>query len=218
MRRNPRDSETLPFHVVTSFALVAGAQNISVVPGALSPRAGVIADTWAHYRIRSLKFRLHPTAASANSTIAGFCGGVQDTAPGTIPQIGELIPSCLLAGDTTVPTEWVKVPKADLAGPLPWYKSVLGGADATEEQPGTICFAGTGTETVLVEARGVYEFKTSVNTGNTPQELALQAQFREARAARIREVERTKLLAVLSPKPSQSSPAVATPSGRIVVL
>lgn len=208
MRRTNRDSETLPFHVVSANALVAGALTISVVPGALSPRAGVVADTWSHYRLKSLKFRLHPTAASGNSCSAGFVGGVQDTAPATFAQIGELLPSVILAGDTTVPTEWCKVSKQDLAGPLPWYKSVLGAADATEEQPGILCFAGTTTEVFLLEARGVYEFKTAVNSANTPQELALQAQFREARAARIREVERTKLLMVLSPKPSQSMPPV----------
>lgn len=217
MRRNQADSEVLPFHVVSAFPLVAGVQNIATIPGGLSARAGAVADTWAHYRIKKLKFRLHPTEAAGLAQAAGFCGGVQDTQPATILQIGELIPSTVLAGDTTHPTEWVNVPRQDLAGPLPWYKTVAGAADPTEEQPGIICIAGTGTDAVLFEARGVYEFKTSVNTANTPAEMALRAELRAARLARMREVERAKLLTVLSPGPSKSTQTLVLPSGRVVV-
>ena len=128
----------------------------------------------------------------------GVVGGVQDTPPATVGAVMELIPSAFMQALTTVPTEWVNVGKDDLAGPLPWYKSIPGTADATEEAPGLLVGAGTGSQFLTGELRGVFEFKTSTAPANTPAALVLAARMREekVKAAQLR--ERARFLAVLA--------------------
>ena len=131
------DSATFPFHTLYSTVLSAGVLPIAVTPVGLSPRASIEADCWAHFRLKRLAFRLFPasTAASNVGQGAGFIGGIQDTPPTTITQVMELLPSTYIGADQTCPTEWVHVPRSDLAGPIPWYKTVAGTADPTEESP-----------------------------------------------------------------------------------
>ena len=197
-RTSKVDSERIPFHAIQTGAMVSGNTQVLGIPASMAPRLGVAADVWAHYRIRKLKFRLHPSA-DANAQAAGWVGGVQDTTPTTVTMVSELIPATYLAGEATVPTEWVVVPKVDLAGPFPWYKTVSGTPDTTEEYPGMICIAGTGTGAYAIELRGEYEFKTAVNTGNTPAAVALRAKLRDERINRIKKLEQDRILAILSP-------------------
>lgn len=207
------DGDLFPFHYVLNAALVAGASNFVLSPNAsVSPRALIEADGWAHFRVRSLKFRLHPdpTAGNAVSSAAGFVGGVQDTPPATIGAISELIPSAFLSGGETIPTEWVHVPREDLAGPLPWYKAIPGAADPTEEAPGIICVAGTGTDTYALEMRGVFEFKTAVAIANTPEELRLVKELLALRLRKARDRQRDGLLQAMSPAASGADPARLT--------
>ncbi len=209
-KRN-HDGAVVPFHYVLVSALVAGTQNFTVGPnGNVSPRMSAEADTWAHYRIRKFKFRLHPdpSAAQSNAVAAGFCGGIQDTPPATIAAVTELVPSAYLAGGTSVPTEWVEVSQSELAGPLPWYKSIPGTADATEEYPGSISICGTGTDTYSLEMRGVFEFKTAVATANTPEELKLREALRQLAMDRVRARERGKFIAIAADSGLRVSPAV----------
>ncbi len=199
-RRN-HDGAIVPFHYLLQTSLVAGTSAFVVGPnGTVSPRLNSEADAWAHYRIRDFRFRLHPdpTAVDVNSVAAGFVGGIQDTAPATIAAISELLPSVFLSGGTTVPTEWVRVSAEELRGPLPWYKSVPGNADLTEENPGQICVAGTGTQPYAIEMRGVFEFKTAVATANSPEELMLKEKLRQLAADRVRARERGKFVAMAS--------------------
>jgi hypothetical protein len=98
----------------------------------------------------------------------------------------------------------VNIPRADLAGPLPWYKSLPGTADATEESPGALVFAGGVTAIIAVEIRGVIEFKTSLNTGNTPEEVLLRKKIKELRLQRelAREGEQfRRVLSVAATRP-----------------
>lgn len=178
-----KDSCKLPFHYVFRAALTSGAANIAANPAGLSARAGIEADVWGHFRIPSLSFRLHPSATITADQAAGFVGGVQDTAPGTLQQVVELLPSCIRSIQSLVPSEWVRVPKLDLAGPLPWYKTVVGNTDPTEEYPGFLVIAGTGSEVYMVEVKGVFEFKTSLSSGNSPVERLLRTRMREERQA-----------------------------------
>ncbi len=90
------------------------------------------------------------------------------------------------------------VSKEDLAGPLPWYKTIPGTAGATEEAPGVVCLSGSGTEPFTLEMRGVMEFKTSVATGNTPSAVKLAAMRRQERQDLADRRERDKLVKVLS--------------------
>lgn len=201
-----RDSVMFPFHSILAANLAAGVANFNATPAALSNRALIEADCWAHFRIPRLAFRLHPasTSASNSAQVAGFIGGVQDTPPTTITQVGELLPSCCMAADATVPSEWIRVPRTDLAGPLPWYKTIAGTADATEESPGNLIVAGNATDAYFLELRGVFEFKTSVSAGNTPLEVALRKQLREERTLAMIANERKSILKVLG---TPTSPA-----------
>lgn len=206
MRRTIKDSQSLPFHVLSISAQTAGAFSTPLSPTTVgSTRAAAAADEWAHFRVKRLRFRLHPSVAATVPQAFGYVGGIQDTPPATVATVCELLPSCFISLNTTangnkqtVPTEWVNVPKPDLAGPLPWYKSIPGGADATEEAPGLLVGAGTGTENLYIELRGVFEFKTSVAPANTPLVLELKAKVREERVALEKDRERTHLLGVLS--------------------
>lgn len=201
------DSAVVPFHSIVISAFTSGVANFGISPNAvLSPtRLVAAADEWAHFRIKSLAFRLHP-GTRTSAQIACAVGGVQDTPPATIAQAGEVIPSCFLAVNTTVPSEWCRVPPADLAGPLPWYKSVVGAADATEEAPGNFIILGTGSESFTLEAKGVFEFKTAVATGNTPMELGMRLALREERIKAHALKERQRLLAALAGTVSTATP------------
>ncbi len=192
----------VPFHNFVTGSFLSGATAVNVRPndvGISATRLAVVADSYAHFRVRSLRFRLHPQTTITAAQAMGYVGGVQDTVPTTMSQIGELIPSSLLGVRATIPSSWVNVPKGDLVGPLPWYKAIPGGADTTEEQPGYISIAGTGTETFLFEIAGVFEFKVPISTANTPAEAELLRQLRAAKRERIELTERDTLLRILSP-------------------
>jgi hypothetical protein len=205
-KQNRADGQLFPFHFIINNALVAGTAAILANPNGLSPRGLVEADTWTHYRIRSLKFRLHPV--SNTSTAYSACGwvpGVQDTTPSTRAQVAELMYCAVIGGIATVPTNWVNVSKSDLAGPLPWYKTIQGTADATEEAPGFLVVVGTAVETYVVEYFGVFEFKGSVATANTPMAVQLRDELRLFRQSKVDAREKQRMLTVLAL--SQSSGA-----------
>lgn len=192
-----KDSIRVPFHFVNSGVLVAGVFGLALLPASFS-RIAQEADAWAHFRVPKLSFRLLPTSPVTVAQAAGFIGGVQDTNPSTLQQVTELIPSCVKGVGQTTPTNWVHVSKQELAGCFPWYKSIAGTADATEESPGTVSIVGTGTETFIIEFKGVFEFKTGVNISNTPAALKMRALVRQERIDSMRRVEREALLKILS--------------------
>lgn len=195
------DSIRLSVHQILTSALVAGVTGISANPTGVTGRVLTEADAWAHFRWRSFHFRLHRVGTVTSVQVASWVGGVQDANPSTIAQAAELLPSTVLAGTATVPSPWVRVGAVDRSGPFPWYKAIPGTADPTEEAPGLISIAGTGTETFFIEIRAVIEFKTGVAAGNTPEELALRARIREIRLERERALARNALIRVLQPSP-----------------
>lgn len=192
-----RDSAVMTFHYTFSAALVAGAVAINGTPATLSPRATIEADAWAHFRLKKLRFRMLPTSPITAPQAAGWVGGIQDTPPTTFATIAELVPSTVKGVGQTVPSPWVNVPKSDLAGPFPWYKTVAGTADATEESPGAIYLVGTGTEAYILELKFTIEFKTAVSSLNTPLFLQLKEAVRKERVDRTRRAERDVLLKIL---------------------
>ncbi len=224
-----RDKCFVPFHIIISSGLTTGTASFLLQPSATwGSRVLAAADEWAHFRVKSLKFRAHRTSSITATQVVGFVGGVQDTPPATSTDIAQLLPSVILTTTTTVPTEWCSVSPSELAGPFPWYKSVAGAADATEESPGYMCVAGTGSEVYFIEARGVFEFKTSVATANTPAELALMLAKRSQREAEARSRARQQLLRVLDPvstplssngvRPAQSGETSSVPPSDALAL
>ncbi len=203
-KRAARDGCIVPFHTVNQASLVGGFYSITASPTGMSSRLPSEADTWAHFRLLSLEFRLHAKGinAATGAQAAGYVGGLQDTPPSTIATLCELLPSCYLAAPTqSVPTEWVKVSQADCRGTFPWYKSIPGAADATEEAPGALVVVGTGTDSFCIEFRGVVEFKTAVNPGNTPAAVALRSRVREERVQAALLEEKKRLLAIMAASP-----------------
>lgn len=200
-----KDSCIVPFHYCANGALVAGSFVFLLNPAAF-PRVLAEADAWAHFRVRQLRFRLHATSPITGAQVLGYVGGVQDTSPTTLVQVGELIPSVLKGVGQTIPSDWISVPKNDLAGPFPWYKTVVGTADPTEESPGLVTLAGTGTDSYTAEFRGVFEFKTSVATTNTPMSVALRRRIHEERTLNAILSQKTLLMRILATGPT---PAVS---------
>jgi len=198
----------MPFHYVQSGTFTAGLFGLLLSPAAF-PRVAIEADVWAHYRVRKFSFRLLPTSPVTVAQAASFIGGIQDTNPSTLAQVTEILSSCVKGVGQTTPSSWVHVQRDELAGPFPWYKSVAGTADPTEESPGTISIVGTGTETFIIEFRGIFEFKTSVATGNTPLAIRLRELVRRERLEAAQRNERAVLLKILSP--GSSDTATKTP-------
>lgn len=196
------DSTVVDFHTVFSGVFAASVFPIVANPAGLSRSGRLLteADSFAHFRIDALKFRLHPGPTSNTGVqAAGFVGGVQDVLPATVATVGELIPSVCHSLNNFTPTEWVNVPKKDLAGPLPWYKSIAGGVDATEESPGFLCIVtdGGATDPFLIEIRGRVTFKTAVAAANTPASLQARLTLRDERVKAERAAAQSTLRQVL---------------------
>jgi len=199
-KNKSKDSTVMPFHTYISVALVAGVTNITANPNGLGNGGRLLteADGWAHFRIRKLKFRLHPGSTRTGNQAVGFVGGIQDTPPATVSAVVDVIPSVILGTNATAPTEWIEVPQVDLSGPLPWYKGIAGTADSTEEAPGQILICGTATDGFTLEIRGSVEFKVSLSTANTPAAAAARAVVREERIRIEREKFRDSILGAMS--------------------
>lgn len=196
-----RDSTVLPFHVTQTITQAAGgAFSINANPTGIGGPVLIEADTWGFFRFKRLRFRMLRTSTAITTTNAGgYVGAVQDTPPATVQSVMNLLPSVLLSNITTVPTSWVNVLRQDLTGPFPWYKSIPGTADPTEESPGMLVFAGAAGDIFQLEIEGVIQFKTMMSAGNTPSELQARQLLRDARIERERSIARNALLRVLSP-------------------
>lgn len=191
------DSTIVPFHYINSSQFAGGILTFFLIPAAF-PRVLTEADAWCHFRVKKLSMRLLPTSPSTVPQALGYVGGVEDTPPANFSQVSELIPSTVKGVGQTTPSSWVHVPKSDLAGPFPWYKTIQGTADPTEESPGAIIAVGTGTEAVIIEFKGKFEFKTSVATANTPMQLQLRECVRRERMLNAQIVERDRILKILA--------------------
>lgn len=201
--RLARDSCIIPIHGVLTSVLSSGFNAFALQPSSnFGTRLLAAADEWAHFRVLSFDFRIHRNGTLTAAQVAGYVGGVQDTTPTTIATVGELLSSCCISIATTVPSEWCRPSRSELAGCFPWYKSVPGSADPTEEAPGFITIAGTGAEQIMLEYRGRFEFKTSVATTNTPDAFRLRVK---QRIERQHEVERRRMLALLTDASSARS-------------
>jgi hypothetical protein len=194
-----RDSCLMPFRFIQVGPLVAGVFAMTANPNGLSPRALVEADTWTHFRLKSLRFRLHPVSnTSTTYATAVWVPGIQDTPPVTRATSSELLTAAVLGGIASVQSDWASVSKSELSGPLPWYKTIQGTADATEEAPGQLIVIGTATETFVLEIMGVFEFKGSIATANTPAAVKLREELRAFRLQQVNSREKDRIVSVLA--------------------
>lgn len=183
-RRRPRsrrsnDVVRIPVTAISTATLAAGATNFGVQPAAFT-QSSAVADVYEFYRLVSLRYRLHPANTITASQAMVYMPGVVDNATSmSVTAITQSQHHAYLATRATVPTSWVKVPRAALKSFGDWYKALVGTPDTSEEIQGTIFLAGTGTESITYEVKAVYEFKNPINSAATPAMKAAAEQERE---------------------------------------
>lgn len=178
----------VPFHRATAIAVSGAAGTLTMSPG-ISLRTSNIADNYCLYRFAELKYRLHPASTrTAAFHSAAYYPGIIDTAPVTTQVNTENMHAAVLGLNQTVCTEWKHVDRQSLRGYFPWYKTVSGSLDPSEETQGNIYVVSVGTESVYIEYEGVIEFKSPSDPGVTPQ-LSEQSAVKR---------EKTRLLKILS--------------------
>ncbi len=159
----------------------------------MGDRATGLSDSYANFRLKSFRFRMHPVAQNG---AAGFLvGSANTTPPSTIATVMEIVPSVYQTSTEVVPSSWVVVPKSDLAGPLPWYKTQT--TTGNDEFPGYLVTVGSNLD---IEYMATLEFKGSVDPANTPAWQEFRRKYREEIAARQYQVERERLVAILAMK------------------
>ena len=176
---NAKDTISVPFKAVVTAALSSGVASLPLT-GGMTGRLAAIADSYDEFRFTKLSFRIrHPAAmTSPGYQIAGYAAGITDTAP-TLPTIGEYLTSCLITSWESTYQPYAKVPAGVLAGMHPWYKTIAGSPEPSEEVQGTIYIAGTGTDVYFLEVAGEIQFRCSAPTGSTPLDRALAMRKRE---------------------------------------
>lgn len=204
-RVSKSDSQMLHFKFLNTGAMSSGLATIPVAPvNALSPRAAIEADSWALYRLKQLRFRLRRVGTITSLHVAAFIAGVTDASP-TASALSECIPRTILYATDSVPSDWTRVPAADLVGYQPWYKTVAGSPSTDVEVLGNIFIAGTTTESYAIEIEGVLEFRDGVPAGATPMPLMRQVQV-QAKREKFIAAERARLLGLLSASAATSAP------------
>ncbi len=178
------------FKSLSSVTLVSGAGSTAISPANLS-RLSTIADTYEMYRFVKLKYRLQPNLTRTGMQAAAYYPGIVDNAPSTVGAVADSLYSTLLGTAAAKPSDWVNVPRQSLQGYFPWYKTLAGTLDPSEEVQGNIYVCGTGTEIVYIEFEGVVEFKAPAAAVNTPM----------IRKAQLLEREKQRLLQILAAPP-----------------
>lgn len=194
---NKTDTVSVHARLYTEANFASGTATIAMNPASF-PQALEIADVYAMYRIKKLRYRLYRSTTNATTQVAVFVPGVTDNGPGTI-SVAALIPHCaILPLSATVPTPWKNVPPAILKSYMPWFKTILGSPDPAEETQGNIFLRGNTTDQYAIEIDAIFEFREPLSTSVTPAE----------RGRLECEAERVRLLRILASTTSQ--PAAVT--------
>jgi len=185
--RDAVDQMTMKVKYLDNVTLAAGINNIAVTPASFLS-ANQCRETYAFYRFKALRYRIHPNATITANQGAVFIAGVTDTAPSSMSEMQAVPHSTYLPIRQTVPSAWGKVPAEALKSYVPWFKTVVGTPDLDTETQGVIFLRGTGAETLALEVDATVQFRGQVVPGATPAE----------RGALEVKKERERLLAVLS--------------------
>ncbi len=208
-----KDNAVCPFRWVQGLTIANGTTNgnVRIRCDVLGSHVADMADAWMLFRMRALRFRLLPynlttSPGSYNEAAAlGWITSIPDTLPADFASVATVPNGTCVTGSQTIPSNWVTVSKDDLAGPFPWYKTIPGTADPTEEEPGFIAVglavAPTTTSlTMYIELDGIIEFKGGVSVSQTPAyDAALIRKVHEDRVERARLAERARMLNILAP-------------------
>ena len=184
----------VPFRIFSAETVASAIFQRNLYPLGMSSRLATLADGFDMFRVTELAFRIHPNGTRTAVQSVSFYPGITDTAPGSTSVNSECIDCAILGTGQTHATEWQRVPPAHLKGYFTWYKTLSSSLDPTEEIQGMFFGVSTGTETISVEYRGVFEFKNGVSTSVTPM---LKTSVR-------REVMRDKILGLLAAPPASA--------------
>ncbi len=193
-------------HFFSAQTLSAGAQQLQLTPSSMGTSIQSVSDGFALFRIRSLRFRIF---AFTGGCAAGVITSNPNAGPTGSRAILMELPDAVNheASLQTVPTEWIHVRKATVAGPFEWYHTRAGTYDVTEYVPCTMFFVGSGTNVVNVEIRCMFEFKDPVPTSSTPMAVTLRKQIRLAEDEEVvRAVRERTLRGLLGLKSSDPIP------------
>jgi len=172
-----RDTVRIPFHAFMATTFTTSA--VVFLSPLITPRLTAIADSYDEYRFESFKFRIRDGQASNQA--ACFIPGIVDTPPATLSAVGEVLNSVMIGVGETIPSNWSNISKGVLSGMHPWYKTVAGTPESSEEIQGNVCiFEGSGAGvSVVLEISGVCAMRAGVNAGNTPLDRQLALRRRE---------------------------------------
>ncbi len=159
---------TVQFRAYLTAALASGLGTINIQPSTFN-QVGTVADAYALYRCRKLRYRSQPLASTATALQAiAYIPGAVDNPPATVASLAQVSTSVLISERATVPSNWVSLEYNQLRGYLEWYKTVVGSVDPVDEVQGAIFIFGTGTEIYRVEVEGEFEFRDLLPTSLTP--------------------------------------------------
>jgi len=184
--------------------LTSGSATVQLILGAFGTRGPSLADAYTLVRWLKFRFRIHPSSVITNAQIHAFVPGITDTIPASITAASECKYHSFMGIRETVPTDWVTIAPADLAGALPWYKTVGGTSDVNDDLPGSFISIGTGAEVMLWEYEYSVELKGAVNTASTPEQI-FERLARRKHAEDLR--RRAEILGLFGPS-SPPSPAL----------
>ncbi len=193
MSRRNRLSSTSEAQYFFLQTLSGGAGSFGPIPANLGTSIQSVSDGYDLFRIRALKFRIFALTGGAAAACISSVPNTVPTASRT--QLMEILESVDHEGPAqTVWSEWVHVRPPTFSGPFPWYHTRTGTFDVTEYQPCTIYFAGTGTNTVQVQIRVVYDFRDPIPTVSTPMEIAMRKELLLLRSEQSRQQLKEKML------------------------
>lgn len=150
--------ETTLSGVTGNATLLVNPQTTSL--GALSE----IGDQFDLFRCAELEYRLHPmNPADTNQQVCAYIPDV-DIQTATAFQASESPIAAVQTQFCGVPSPWIHVPPSQLKGMLDWYKCSADAGAAEFEAQGIILLAGGLSDTIIVEFRGIMQFKNPVST------------------------------------------------------
>jgi len=202
----------VPFSTVKTGTTNATA---NVAPS-LSSRTLSAADNFELYRVTRLRYRQHVPTGGTGQTVVAYYAGVTDTPPATNVANMEATNHNFFSGlNGSPPSRWTNVPRGQLAGYQPWYKTIVGTPDPSVEIQGILNITGSTPATIqyVVEIEGVIEFKGPVDAASTPE--SRRARMYATQYAVLQKIlaEGPAALAAVSSSGFKPFPAVTPPSG-----
>jgi len=197
-RRGRSGVVTIPFHRVANVTLTSGKAQLAVAPVASTVFDWLAntAENFELYRFIDLEYRIrYATDITGTQSIAFY-----PDATGTTVATGENSENldCVFLGEfeNGHVQSFHRVPRSRLRGQIAWYKTIPDAAASEFESQGRLNCTGNAAETLVLEVRGVVQFRNNIDPTAA---LASVKARQEMRDAHIRDV--VKEMLGVSPTP-----------------